>query len=81
MAERIRQNEKWGLQRHPHETWLTIALEEVGETAQAIQRAKGWGKETDEGNLYEEAVQTAAVFQAFAEQVLEEMEARGRKNE
>ena len=77
LAERERQNEKWGHQRHPHEVWLTIAIEEVGETAQAIQALKGWGKETDASNLYEEAVQAAAVLQAFAEQVKEEMEKRG----
>lgn len=79
LAERERQNEKWGLQRHPHELWLTIAIEEVGEVSQAIQASLGWGKPTDASNLYEECIQAAAVFAALAEQVKEEMEARAAK--
>lgn len=79
--ERERQNAKWGPQRHPHETWYVIAAEEGGEVAQAIQANKGWGKPTDAQNLYEEIVQQAAVLQAFAEQVLEEMEASTKRKE
>lgn len=81
LTERLRQNELYGHQRHNHEVWLTIALEEVGEVAQAIQKARGWGKATDASNLYEEIVHTAAVFQALGEQVLEEMAERGLSNE
>lgn len=73
LVERVEQNKKWGPQRHPHETWYVIAAEEGGEVAQAIQVLKGWGKPTDAQNLYKEIIQQAAVLQAFAEQVLEEM--------
>lgn len=73
LAERVRQNEKWGVQRHPHEVWHVIASEETGEVAQAILSAKGWGKPSDAQNLYEECIHASAVYAAFAEQVLEEM--------
>lgn len=72
LAERCRQNEKWGLQRHSHGDWLMILTEEVGEVAEAMQNAKGWGKETDASNLYEELIHVAAVASAIAEQVAEE---------
>lgn len=36
LAERIRQDEKWGLQHHFYHEWLAILVEEVGEVAQAI---------------------------------------------
>jgi len=75
LAERLRQNAKWGVQRHPHEVWHVIASEETGEVAQAILSAKGWGKPTDAQNLYMECIHASAVYAAFAEQVLEEMEA------
>jgi NTP pyrophosphatase (non-canonical NTP hydrolase) len=70
--ERKRQNKKWGRQRHDHGTWLTILVEEVGEVAQAMQTAKGWGKQSDANDLYEELIHTAAVAVAIAEQVKEE---------
>ncbi|MGG3383065.1 MazG-like family protein [Heyndrickxia faecalis] len=71
-VERHRQTNKWGRQRHEYGDWLKILVEEVGEVAQAMQRQKGWGKETDAGDLYEELIHTAAVAVAIAEQVLEE---------
>ncbi|WP_172369591.1 hypothetical protein [Sporosarcina jiandibaonis] len=70
--ERYRQNEKWGMQRHDYGTWLTILVEEVGEVAQAMQAQKGWGKDSDKDDLYEELIHVAAVAAAIAEQVLEE---------
>lgn len=69
--ERARQNELWGVQRHDYGTWLTILIEEVGEVAQAMQAAKGWGKKTDANNLYTELIHVAAVAVAIAEQVKE----------
>ncbi|MED3571932.1 hypothetical protein [Cytobacillus praedii] len=72
LEERESQNEKWGNQRHDYGTWLKIAVEEVGEVAQAMQAAEGWGKKSDAQNLYKECVQASAVFQAIAEQVKEE---------
>ena len=70
--ERIRQDVKWGKQRHDYGTWLTILVEEVGEVAQAMQTGKGWGKETDANNLYTELIHVSAVAAAIAEQVYEE---------
>lgn len=31
--ERVRQDDKWGEQSHPLDTWLTVLAEEVGELA------------------------------------------------
>lgn len=71
-AERFRQNDLWGHQRHEHGKWLAILMEEVGEVAQAMQVGLGWGKATDAGDLYTELIHVSAVAHAFAEQVLEE---------
>lgn len=71
MKERVRQNRLYGYQRHDYGDWLKILLEEMGEVAQAMQKEKGWGKETDADNLYEELIHTAAVALAIAEQVRE----------
>lgn len=70
-VERLRQDAKWGIQRHEYPVWLTILVEEVGEVAQAIQSNQGWGKQTDADNLYNELIQVAAVATAIAEQVKE----------
>lgn len=72
LDERYRQNHKWGLQRHEHGKWLAILTEEVGEVAQAMQKDWGWGKPTDQDDLYTELIHVAAVASAIAEQVLEE---------
>lgn len=71
--ERIRQNAKWGYQRHPIGTWLAILMEEVGEVAQAAQFELGLvsSKESDASNLYEELIHVSAVAAAIAEQVKE----------
>ena len=71
-SERSRQDDKWGIQRHDNGTWLQILIEEVGEVAQAMQKNKEWGKETDAGNLYTELIHVSAVAAAIAEQVYEE---------
>lgn len=74
--ERIRQNEKWGVQRHEIGTWLAILGEEFGEVCQAAQSRLGLVsvKETDADNLYEECIHVAAVASAIAEQIKEELE-------
>ena len=77
LNERLRQNDKWGHQRHTMETWLTILIEEVGEAAQAMQTEKGWGKPSDASDLYEELIHVSAVASAMAEQVLEERRMKG----
>lgn len=71
MRERIRQNKKWGFQRHPLPIWYVILGEEYGELGQAIQTGFGWGKETDAYNQYEECIHIAAVAMAIAEQIKE----------
>lgn len=71
--ERNRQDEKWGVQRHDMGTWLTILVEEVGEVAQAMQTNKGWGKQSDANNLYQELIHVAAVAVSIAEQIREEL--------
>lgn len=71
LQERVKQNMKWGIQRHGHGDWLMILTEEVGEVAEAMQKAKGWGKPSDAEDLYEELIHVAAVASAIAEQVKE----------
>lgn len=73
MEERKRQDAKWGIQRHPHTTWLAILMEEVGEVAEAMQKGMPSEKATDAADLLTELIQVAAVAQAMAEQVYEEM--------
>lgn len=58
--ERERQDEKWGEQNHPLDTWLTVLAEEVGELAQAILKGRV-------GEARDEAVQCAAVAVAIIE--------------
>lgn len=72
--ERFSQNRKWGHQRHNMDRWLTILVEEVGEFAQTLQRGMTSEKATDAHDRLGEIVQVAAVAQAIAEQLLEEME-------
>lgn len=55
--ERSRQYQKWGLQDHDEDKWMTILMEEIGEVARAIL-------EDDPNNYREELIQVAAV--AFA---------------
>lgn len=71
--ERVRQNKKWGIQRHDLGVWLAILGEEYGEVCQAVQKHVGLisYKETDADNLYEELIHVAAVAVAIAEQVKE----------
>lgn len=68
LKERIRQNVLWGdnhFAKHSKHKILTILMEEVGEIARAIL-------DGDQDNLLEEAVQSAAVCQAFVELLLKE---------
>ncbi|WP_077616868.1 MazG-like family protein [Caenibacillus caldisaponilyticus] len=72
LAERDRQDKKWGIQSHEYPIWLMILTEEVGEVAQAMQKEWGWGKKSDASNLYQELIHVAAVAVSIAEQVLVE---------
>lgn len=75
-AERIRQDNKWGFQRHPYGKWLGILTEEFGEVGQAINRIHfpDDAKESDADDLYTELIHVAAVSVAIAEQLIEERE-------
>lgn len=70
LAERQRQDDKWGditnFDSRPPEKWLTILAEEFGELAQAFLKR-------DQENALEEATQVAAVAVA----VLESLQRRG----
>jgi NTP pyrophosphatase (non-canonical NTP hydrolase) len=65
LAERQRQDAKWGEQNHDPFCYLTILMEEVGELSQAALHAR-FGGPAAEG-LRKEAVQTAAVALAIVE--------------
>ena len=69
MAERIRQDGKWGEQNHDPFTYLTILLEEIGEFAHdALEnRFRPTAQETE---IIEEAVHVAAVATAMVECIL-----------
>ena len=62
LGERKRQDDKWGDQLYnTNERWNVIGVEEVGEVAKSIlDRDKDM-------HLYEEIVQVAAVYVAWAE--------------
>lgn len=67
LAERTRQDAKWGEQNHDPFIWLAILSEEVGETSQAALHMRFGGPEGSVERLREEAVQTAAVALAIVE--------------
>lgn len=63
LAERRKQDAKWGVQRHDPATWMMIAVEELGEVSQAnLQR--------DPQAYRKELVQMAAVMVAWLESEL-----------
>lgn len=65
LAERERQDAKWGEQNHDPFTYLAVLGEEYGETCQAALHSRFGGKHA--GSLREEAVHTAAVALAIVE--------------
>jgi NTP pyrophosphatase (non-canonical NTP hydrolase) len=58
--ERMRQNEKWGEQNHPHLGWMAILTEEVGEAAREVLERRP-------ERFREEMIQVAAVAAAAVE--------------
>lgn len=60
LEERVRQDDKWGVQDHDDKRWLAILAEEFGESARAIL-------ERDGKALDEELVHVAAVAFAWLE--------------
>ena len=74
IAERIRQNEKWGYPQNntPFE-WVSILTEEVGEMAQATNDAfMGQIKSNQTDKIVHEAIQIAAVAIAIIEHLSKE---------
>ena len=70
VAERHRQDEKWGEQNHDPAVWLAILTEEVGELAEAVLYDYSGGDErnhTHSESMRAEAVQVAAVAVQFVE--------------
>jgi NTP pyrophosphatase (non-canonical NTP hydrolase) len=69
IAERKRQDWKWGEQNHDPETWLAVLIEEVGEVGKAIlEMSFPSGEAVDLLDLYRlELIQVAAVAVAAIE--------------
>ena len=65
LAERQRQDAKWGQQNHDPFTYITILGEEFGELCQAALHRRFGGAASS--GLRDEAVQTAAVALAIVE--------------
>lgn len=65
LAERWRQDAKWGQQDHDPFTYLAVLTEEVGELAQAALHTKFGGRAA--AGLRTEALHTAAVALALLE--------------
>lgn len=72
LDERENQDAKWGANRNlPHDTWLRILVEEVGEVANALN-------EGDEENLRVELIQVMASAMAWLENYDRKVEAAER---
>jgi NTP pyrophosphatase (non-canonical NTP hydrolase) len=71
LAERIRQDEKWGEQNGHDFEWVSIAGEEFGEVAQAANEANftSGSMRGDFSHLREEWIQLAAVAVAAVEAI------------
>ena len=64
LAERERQDDKWGDQTHnSDEHWMVILTEEIGEVAREVYEKRSAG-------MFEEVIQCAAVCFAWAEAYL-----------
>lgn len=67
LAERVRQDMKWGEQSHQSMEWLAILTEEVGELAQAVNEQRWRARPDTLHELRLELVQVAAVAAAWLE--------------
>ena len=61
LAERARQNAKWGEQNHDIYIWMAILVEEVGELAEAILHTSMVSPEGGMDKVREETIHVAAV--------------------
>lgn len=67
IAERNRQDEKWGEQDHRADTWVSIIGEEYGEMCKAVNEFGFNPKEETISDIYTEAIQTMASCMAMLE--------------
>jgi NTP pyrophosphatase (non-canonical NTP hydrolase) len=67
-AERRRQDETWGPQRHDWPIWSAILTEEAGEVAEACLRVH-FGHDASLDHLREELIQVAAVAVHMVEHI------------
>ena len=65
LAERGKQDEKWGQQEHDPAHWMLILMEEVGEFSQAVLDAQQKGSPRE--HIREELVQVVAVAMSMLE--------------
>jgi hypothetical protein len=75
-TERLRQVERWGVQRHTWLEWLGILAEEFGEAAVEANQLRWSHENASLENLRTELVQTAAVAAAIVEHIDEVRGAR-----
>ena len=71
VSERVRQNTKWGVQRHQYGDWIAILGEEFGEASQAAVEYI-FGRHASTDDLRKELVQVAAVAVQIIEQIDEQ---------
>lgn len=72
VAERLRQEQKWGPQNHRQMVWLGILAEEFGEAAKEVndfhfRPGRDQTEDYQRKRLREELIQTAAVAVAMVE--------------
>lgn len=80
IAERKRQDEKWGEQNHFAERWATIIGEEYGEMCKAINEFSFNPTPETEQDIYTEAIQTMASCMAMLECMERAKGANAQKN-
>jgi hypothetical protein len=68
-TERLRQVERWGVQRHTWLEWIGILAEEFGEAAVEANQLRWNHEHASLENLRTELVQTAAVAAAIVEHI------------
>lgn len=68
LAERKRQDERWGQQDHEPHVWLAILVEEVGEVAETVadKLAGGtWRRDEYRGEMVQAAAVALAALECF----------------
>lgn len=66
LMERVKQDSKWGIQKHSPETWMTILMEEIGEISKEVVELK-FGHKFDSSNYRNEMIQACALLIAMIE--------------